>query len=352
MPTLGRSPRSSLTRNAVLAATAAGVLIVTLLVVRARHATPPPAPAPVAAPAPAAGAPQANAATGAAPQAATPPAQPSPSPVEDPLKKAGYRRLSASINGPLETAIVGQVGRELGQPLTQVIVRALVWWVDVPAGLRRGDQLDALIDERSAEPVLSAVRFHSGKTGQTHRAYRFKPDGATFARYYQPDGTELELRLKDSPLDDYEQVTSLLRDGRGHQGVDFKTPVGTPVKAPFDAVVGRKTWNFRMNGNSLELKESGGKHRVALFLHLSEIAGDVKPGSSVARGQVVAQTGNTGHSFAPHLHYQLMSSDNKVIDPFASHETERRALPEGQKAAFATEVRRLDELLDLPVAAR
>ena len=40
----------------------------------------------------------------------------------------------------------------------------------------------------------------------------------------------------------------------------------------------------------------------------------VKEGERVSAGQVIALTGNTGHSTAPHLHYQL-DRDNKTIDP-------------------------------------
>ncbi len=264
------------------------------------------------------------------------------------LKRAGFRRVHAVINGPLETAIVQQVGRELGQPLTQVVVRTLVWWVDVPAGLRKGDVLDVLLDDKEGDPVVEAIRFQSEKNAQTYRVYRYQAHGAPFARYLQADGQELEQRLKDGPIDDYEQITSLLRDGRGHKGVDFKTPVGTPVKAPFDGELSRKNWKVGMNGNSIELKESGGHHRTALFLHLSEIAPESKIGASISRGQVIGSSGNTGHSFAPHLHYQLESSDGTVLDPFAVHETSRRALPAAEKSAFDAAVHKLDALLDLP----
>jgi murein DD-endopeptidase MepM/ murein hydrolase activator NlpD len=257
-------------------------------------------------------------------------------------------RVSVTIAGPLESALVARVGRPVGLPLTQVVVRALAWWVNVPGDLRRGDALDLLVEEPpGAEPELSAVRFKSGKTGHTHLAFRYRAAGARWPRLYQPDGAELELRLDDPPLDDYEQLTSLLRDGRGHKGIDFKTPTGTPVRSPFDGQVVRKNWNVGRNGNSLEVRESAGQHRSALFLHLSEVAAAMQPGASVTRGQVLGATGNTGHSFAPHLHYQLMSSTNAVLDPFASQATARRALPASEKAAFDAEARRLGALLDL-----
>jgi murein DD-endopeptidase MepM/ murein hydrolase activator NlpD len=164
-------------------------------------------------------------------------------------------------------------------------------------------------------------------------AYRYQPKSSAFARFFQPDGTELEERLLDSPLDSYEQITSLLRDGRRHKGVDFKTPAGTPVRATFDGTITRKNWNFRGNGNSLEIEEAGGQHRTALYLHLSELPKSVQPGQRVKKGEVIAQSGNSGHSFAPHLHYQLMRGD-QVLDPFDSHRTTRAALPTAERPLF------------------
>ncbi len=274
-----------------------------------------------------------------------------PPPPADPLVAAGMARASVKIEGPLETALVQAAGAETGPALAQVVTRTLVWWVDVPQDLLRGDTLDILYSVRpNEEPLVHAVRFVSAKTGQTHRSYRYQPEGEPNARYYLATGDEMELRLENSPIDNYEQITSLLRDGRRHKGVDFKAAVGTPVKAPFTGVVKRKNWNFSSNGNCIELEELGGKRRRALFLHLSELSRDLKPGTRFSAGQVIAASGNSGRSFAPHLHYQLMTQDDRVLDPFDSHRTFRRSLPEDQRAALDAEVRRLDSLLSPPVA--
>ncbi|HEX8706358.1 MAG TPA: M23 family metallopeptidase [Myxococcaceae bacterium] len=288
-----------------------------------------------------------------APEAAAAVAAPTPPPAPvDPLVAAGLARASVKIEGPLETALVQATDATVGPALAQVVTRTLVWWVEVPNEILRGDTLDVLYQVRPGEePLVHAVRFASGKTGQTHRAYRFTPPGESNPRYYLPTGEEMESRLENSPLDNYEQITSLLRDGRRHKGVDFKAAVGTPVKAPFTAVVKRKNWNFSSNGNCLELEELGGKRRRALFLHLSELPRDLKPGKRFSAGQVIAASGNSGRSFAPHLHYQLMTQDDRVLDPFDSHRTFRRSLPESQRGELDAEIRRLDSLLHPAVAA-
>jgi murein DD-endopeptidase MepM/ murein hydrolase activator NlpD len=278
--------------------------------------------------------------------AAAPPPKPARSAADEELEKAGLKRIRVDVNGPLETAVVTAVGPEMGPRLVQVLVRSLVWWLSVPNDLRRGDLLEALYEERNGEdPIIHVVRYKSGKNARLYKAYRFKSAESQWPRFYTPDGGELELRLVHAPLDDYEQVTSLLRDGRGHKGVDFKTPMGSPVKAPFEATVVRKNWNWKGNGNSIELHESGGHGWTALFLHLSEPPA-LAAGAHVSRGEVVGKSGNTGHSFAPHLHYQLMAG-TRILDPFAVQETTRKKLPEKEKAAFTAEMTKLDRLLDL-----
>ncbi|HEX4621015.1 MAG TPA: M23 family metallopeptidase, partial [Myxococcaceae bacterium] len=259
---------------------------------------------------------------------------------EEQMAKAGLKHAHVAVNGPLETGIIDAVGHESGSPLTQVVTRALVWWLEVPADFRKGDTLDILYEERpNQEPIVHAVRYVSVKLGKTYAAYRFKAQADSYPRLYQADGEELELRLKEAPLEDYEQVTSHLRDGRHHKGVDFKTPVGSKVHATFAGAVTRKTWNFRGNGNSLEIEDPSG--RKALYLHLSEIPKTTHPGSKIARDEVIGESGNTGHSFAPHLHYQLMQGE-KLLDPFKVQDTYRKKLSADQLAGFTAQVRRLD----------
>ncbi len=283
----------------------------------------------------------------AAPLAPTAAAPAAPSETRPPpkIEANGLKSFHAEINGPLEQAVVNAVGKDVGQPLTQVINRSLVWWLRIPGDLLKGDELQVVYEERAnAEPLVHAVRFTSKKFGKTFEAYRFKARDEAFARYYEPSGEELEQRLVDGPLDSWEQVTSLLKDGRKHKGVDFKTSVGTPVKATFDGTIISKNWNFRGNGNSLKIEEAGGKGRTALFLHLSELPKSVSAGQKVKKGEVIARSGNTGHSFAPHLHYQLMQGD-KVIDPFESHKTFKKSVEPAEKVKLDAEVSRLKGLI-------
>jgi murein DD-endopeptidase MepM/ murein hydrolase activator NlpD len=52
--------------------------------------------------------------------------------------------------------------------------------------------------------------------------------------------------------------------------------------------------------------EALGDHRFALYAHVQPGSLRVRPGDRVRRGDVLALVGNTGHSDAPHLHFQVM----------------------------------------------
>jgi len=313
---------------------------------------------PVPAPVPA---PTVTQSSPAAPPAETP-ASPIPAPVAPPPTAAvapaptGPRRLSAALSGPFEetvTAALGPGSQALAAELTQVANRLLVWDLQVAKDARKGDRIEILFSPAppggtgasgSQEPVIDALRYTSQKRGKTFAAYRWQAPGAKYPRYYRADGSEVEERLVEGPIREYEQITSLVKDGRKHKGVDFRTPVGTPVHAPFDGVVERRNWKFAANGNCLDLFDPAtGRH--AIFLHLDVVPKSMQKGRAVKKGEPIASSGNSGHSFAPHLHYQIEGPGGRVLDPFAVHRTRRESLPAADRPAFEVERARLDGLL-------
>ena len=51
---------------------------------------------------------------------------------------------------------------------------------------------------------------------------------------------------------------------------------------------------------------------VTLYAHCDNL--HVQPGQFVRKGQVIAVSGNTGHSTGPHLHFEIQK-DGKTVDP-------------------------------------
>ena len=232
-------------------------------------------------------------------------------------------------------------GSEHADALGAVFARLFMWDLDMRKDLQQGDRVrvawrvgeDGMVE-------ISAATFRSLKYGRTLTAYRWQAPGDAFPSYWQVDGTEVPFRLQDSPIESYDQITSLLKDRPTHKGMDFKTPVGTPVRTPRAGKVTRTNWNWAGNGNCVEIQFDDGL--VAKYLHLSELKATA--GSRVQAGQVVALSGNTGRSTAPHLHYQLEKGE-QVVDPIDYHGTSRRQLPSEVMPTFLQEVERLTALL-------
>lgn len=305
-----------------------------------------PAALPGAAPAPAVGVAEvaappvdaAAAAVAAAPAAAPAPTLPVP---------AGWQVHQGEVNHSLARTFQGIAGED-GDALSQVFARLFVWDMDLRRDLQKGDRVEVAWRRDATGTIeVLAARYHSLKLGRSIAAYRWQAPGDAFTSYWQEDGTEVPLRLKETPLKDYEQITSLLKDRPSHAGIDFKVPVGTPVLSPRGGVVTRTNWSWKGNGNCVEVRFDDGV--TAKFLHLAEV--QVKDGQRVAAGASVGLSGNTGRSTAPHLHYQLERGE-QVLDPFEYHGSVRRKVDGASLQAMLTEAARLDGILNQPVASR
>lgn len=228
-----------------------------------------------------------------------------------------------------------------GDALASVFSRLFVWDVDMRRHLQSGDAV-ALVWRMGSDgfPEVAAGSLRVSKQGRTLAAYRWQAPGDAYPSYWYLDGTEVPHRLKESPLAQYEQITSLLKDRPTHRGMDFKVPVGTEVMSPRAGVVTRSNWNWGANGNCIEIRFEDGV--LAKFLHLNENRVDV--GDRVSAGQVIALSGNTGRSTAPHLHYQLDQGE-KVLDPIDYHGSLRRQLDEAQIAALRRDVADIERKL-------
>ncbi len=108
----------------------------------------------------------------------------------------------------------------------------------------------------------------------------------------------------------------------GHEGLDFRAPVGASIYACADGVV----FDVRPNdGNAYGLhvrirhRVNGCEYRT-IYAHLSKVL--VSKGQHVRASGLIALSGNTGHSFGPHLHLTLKLIGAKtpgypdgVVDP-------------------------------------
>jgi murein DD-endopeptidase MepM/ murein hydrolase activator NlpD len=240
------------------------------------------------------------------------------------------RVVSVSVERNIPTALATQLDRTMANVLAQEVSRLLVWKIRPTTDLRRGDRLEvAWTDDDDGGITIWATRFQSQRHGRTFDAYRWTYPGDAFPSWFDADGTEVPHRLRESPIEAYEQITSLLLDRPDHNGMDFMTPVGTPVMSPWAGEVTNVNWNQRFNGDCVEVTYADGLS--AKFLHLSAV--QVQVGQRIPAGQVVGLSGNTGRSTGPHLHYELRRGQ-QVVDPVTRHGTMQRSLPASEMDGF------------------
>ena len=125
------------------------------------------------------------------------------------------------------------------------------------------------------------------------------------------------------PIKDGKITTPYGKPGKmwknGHTGVDFSVPQGTDVLAAVAGVVTPSNWG-KEYGNQLVIKSKfNDKDIWIMYAHLSKLL--VKVGDSVIAGQHIAESGNTGNSSGPHLHFEVRDgarwSTSKAQDPKA-----------------------------------
>ena len=95
-------------------------------------------------------------------------------------------------------------------------------------------------------------------------------------------------------------------NGKGHNGVDLGSPLGTPVKAALAGTVwGTGNTDLYKGcysaGKWIMIKHPNGLS--TLYGHLSQIS--VVQGQSVATGQIIGNVGATGYATGPHLHISV-----------------------------------------------
>jgi murein DD-endopeptidase MepM/ murein hydrolase activator NlpD len=95
-----------------------------------------------------------------------------------------------------------------------------------------------------------------------------------------------------------------------HEGIDIITDIGTKVLAAGNGIISYVGLKGGY-GLSVEIEHQSGYKTV--YAHLSSVL--VTEGQKVARGKVVALTGNSGLSTGPHLHYEVHHEGVK-LDPW------------------------------------
>lgn len=205
-------------------------------------------------------------------------------------------------------------GKDAGLPDGVIMELAGVFEYDIDFALeiRKDDSFSVLYEEKYVDGekvgygnILSAEFTNQG---DNFAAVRYT-DLNDRTAYYTPEGKALRKSFLRAPLQ-FNYVSSNFNPNRfhpiqkrvkPHRGVDYRAPIGTPVRAAGDGRVTHSAYN-KYNGNYVFIKH--GNNITTKYLHFSKRA--VKPGERVKQGQIIGYVGSTGMSQAPHLHYEFV----------------------------------------------
>jgi hypothetical protein len=96
---------------------------------------------------------------------------------------------------------------------------------------------------------------------------------------------------------------------RGHNAVDFAMPVGVPMLAVDNGEVSQIGFDLNGYGHFVVVKHAWGE---ALYAHMNKV--DVTLGQRVSRAFALGQSGNTGASTGPHLHFAIRHNNANRAD--------------------------------------
>ncbi len=243
----------------------------------------------------------------------------------------------------------------LGLLLAGALVHAPAWAADAAplAQLRlerEGARYVAWADNRLQGPVEVELRYRQAdNVTATPRlpARAVVPAGGSVvvARFYPGDarqGNELALAMDALPGDPRARAGEAIyrlpfaqaqvrvdqafggghshRDEQNHYAVDFALAEGTPVLAARRGTIMQVEQDSHdgpgQPANLVRVLHEDGS--MAVYAHLKQASAWVSPGQVIDAGQVLALSGNTGQSTAPHLHFavQLNRGMRLVSIPF------------------------------------
>ena len=251
-------------------------------------------------------------------------------------------RVTGTVGGNLVRAI-----RAAGVPASQAAEyrQNLAYVVDLQRQVGRRDRFDVILAHRHAATgenetgalLYAALRPERGNPVELMRwSYAGRP------AFFRANGESARKGLMRTPVDGAHETSGfglrlhpILGYSRLHQGTDFGAPTGAPIMAAAAGKVTFAGWHGG-HGNYVQVLHRPGL--MTAYGHMSRFA--VKPGATVAQGQVIGFVGSTGLSTGPHLHYEVWINQ-KPVDPTNIKFTGGTTLAGGEMAKFGAEMARM-----------
>lgn len=184
------------------------------------------------------------------------------------------------------------------------------------------DPLRWLIPARTNVVLLSLDLLENGRAPSLEYQYRhLAGDPQAQHRPEQSYRAPFAISTSHSITQAFPQVaTHTTRDS--HYAVDVAMPVGTDIMAARGGIVfdiaasnfagGLDPERDGPNANVVRILHDDGTY--AIYAHLNTNTIRVRPGDRVERGEYIADSGNTGFSSGPHLHFAVVRNAGMRIE--------------------------------------
>ena len=236
---------------------------------------------------------------------------------------APLKKLITKYETTIDSSVIASL-KNVGMSTNSILrlINTYSHQIDFQRQIRSGDKITVITEkfvtdngELSHHGNILYASLATKKN--TYNIYRYSPNTNTNSQFFSQDGESIKSTLLRTPVDavrisgnfGYRKKHPVLGYGAMHKGVDFAASTGTPIHAAGSGTVQFVGWKSGY-GRFVLIKHN--KTLSTAYAHASKFAKNLKKGSRVKQGQVIAYVGKSGRVTGAHLHYEVRINGKQV----------------------------------------
>lgn len=233
------------------------------------------------------------------------------------------KRLVTQYEATIDISFMSSL-KKAGMSTNNIIrlINAYSHQIDFQRQIKSGDKITVLaekfVTDQDEFSHHGDILYSSLKTKKNeYNIYNYSPTKKTSdMQFFTGQGTSIKSTLLRTPVN-VVRISShfgyrkhpVLGYGAMHKGVDFAAAVGTPIYAAGNGVVEFVGWKSGY-GRFILLKHNNTLSTA--YAHASKFSKNLKRGSKIKQGDIIAYVGTSGRSTGPHLHYEVRVNGEQV----------------------------------------